>query len=106
MEEAGTVLFYAKPVRSKLAATMSIVSGRDPKLIDKLSNSFTCRFCWDWFKPFPQPTENFMAEKSIEEKVKDIIVEQLGVNHEQVKHTASFIDDLGADSLDIVDLVM
>jgi hypothetical protein len=53
MEEAGTVLFYAKPVRSKLAATISIVSGRDPKLIDKLSNSFTSRFCWDWFKPFP-----------------------------------------------------
>jgi len=48
MEEAGTVLFYAKPARSKLAAVLSIVSGRDPKLIDKLSNSFTSRFCWDW----------------------------------------------------------
>jgi acyl carrier protein len=106
MEEAGTVLFYAKPVRSKLAATMSIVSGRDPKLIDKLSNSFTCRFCWDWFKPSRRQTENFMAEKSIEEKVKDIIVEQLGVNPEQVTPTASFIEDLGADSLDIVELVM
>jgi acyl carrier protein len=48
----------------------------------------------------------FMAEKSIEEKVKDIIVEQLGVNPEQVTPTASFIEDLGADSLDIVELVM
>ena len=47
-----------------------------------------------------------MAEKSIEEKVKDIIVEQLGVNPEQVTEKASFIEDLGADSLDIVELVM
>jgi acyl carrier protein len=52
------------------------------------------------------PKENFMSEKSIEEKVKDIIVEQLGVNPEQVTPTASFIEDLGADSLDIVELVM
>lgn len=47
-----------------------------------------------------------MAEKSIEEKVKDIIVEQLGVNAEQVTPTAKFIEDLGADSLDTVELVM
>ena len=47
-----------------------------------------------------------MSEKSIEEKVKDIIVEQLGVNPEQVTPTASFTEDLGADSLDTVELVM
>src|ERR1051325_8417796 len=47
-----------------------------------------------------------MADKTIEEKVKDIIVEQLGVNPEQVTPQASFIEDLGADSLDIVELVM
>lgn len=47
-----------------------------------------------------------MSEKSIEEKVKEIIVEQLGVNPEQVTLTASFIEDLGADSLDTVELVM
>jgi acyl carrier protein len=47
-----------------------------------------------------------MSEKSIEEKVKDIIVEQLGVNPEQVTPNASFIEDLGADSLDTVELVM
>ena len=47
-----------------------------------------------------------MPEKSISEKVKDIIVEQLGVNPEQVTETASFIEDLGADSLDTVELVM
>jgi acyl carrier protein len=43
---------------------------------------------------------------SITPKVKDIIVEQLGVDPEKVKAEASFIDDLGADSLDIVELVM
>ena len=47
-----------------------------------------------------------MAEKTIEQRVKDIIVEQLGVNPEQVTTTASFIEDLGADSLDTVELVM
>ncbi|MCC6130234.1 MAG: acyl carrier protein [Acidobacteria bacterium] len=43
---------------------------------------------------------------SIEEKVKNIIVEQLGVQAEDVKAEASFVDDLGADSLDTVELVM
>ena len=43
---------------------------------------------------------------ALEEKVRDIIVEQLGVNPEQVTPEASFIEDLGADSLDTVELVM
>ena len=43
---------------------------------------------------------------SVEEKVKEIIVDQLGVDEKQVKSEASFIDDLGADSLDTVELVM
>jgi acyl carrier protein len=43
---------------------------------------------------------------SIEEKVKQIIVEQLGVDEAEVTLTAHFVDDLGADSLDIVELVM
>ena len=43
---------------------------------------------------------------SVEEKVKEIIVEQLGVNPEQVTPEAKFIEDLGADSLDTVELVM
>ena len=42
----------------------------------------------------------------IDGKVKEIIVEQLGVDEAQVKPEASFIDDLGADSLDTVELVM
>ncbi|MFZ0822001.1 MAG: acyl carrier protein [Candidatus Acidiferrales bacterium] len=43
---------------------------------------------------------------SIEERVKQIIVEQLGVDEGEVTPTASFVDDLGADSLDVVELVM
>ena len=43
---------------------------------------------------------------SIEERVKKIIVEQLGVKEEDVKPEASFVEDLGADSLDTVELIM
>ena len=43
---------------------------------------------------------------SVEERVKTIIVEQLGVDEGEVTPTASFVDDLGADSLDTVELVM
>ena len=43
---------------------------------------------------------------AIEEKVKQIIVEQLGVDEGEVTANASFVDDLGADSLDTVELVM
>ncbi|MBH44281.1 MAG: acyl carrier protein [Gammaproteobacteria bacterium] len=43
---------------------------------------------------------------SVEEKVKNIIVKQLGVKDEEVKSESKFIDDLGADSLDTVELVM
>ncbi|MDD5131913.1 MAG: acyl carrier protein [bacterium] len=43
---------------------------------------------------------------SVEDKVKEIIIEQLGVDPEEVTNDASFINDLGADSLDTVELVM
>jgi acyl carrier protein len=43
---------------------------------------------------------------SVDERVKQIIVEQLGVDEAEVTPTASFVDDLGADSLDTVELVM
>ena len=46
------------------------------------------------------------SDNELFEKVKGIIVEQLGANAETVKMEASFIDDLGADSLDIVELIM
>jgi acyl carrier protein len=45
-------------------------------------------------------------EKTIEERVKDIVVEQLGVKPEQVTPEARILDDLGADSLDAVELTM
>ena len=47
-----------------------------------------------------------MAEQTIEQRVKSIIVDQLNVNEEQVTADASFLDDLGADSLDTVELIM
>ena len=43
---------------------------------------------------------------NVEEKVKDIIVEELGVEREKLTNDASFMEDLGADSLDTVELVM
>ena len=55
----------------------------------------------------PSPTNQLyqLVMSDIESKVKDIIVEQLGVSADQVKPEAKFIEDLGADSLDTVELV-
>lgn len=47
-----------------------------------------------------------MSDKSIEDRVKEIIVDQLGVSADQVTLEAKFVEDLGADSLDTVELVM
>jgi acyl carrier protein len=47
-----------------------------------------------------------MSDKTIDQRVKDIIVEQLNVKADQVTNEAKFIEDLGADSLDIVELIM
>lgn len=47
-----------------------------------------------------------MSTSTIETKVKSIIADQLGVGEEEIKPESSFIEDLGADSLDIVELVM
>jgi acyl carrier protein len=47
-----------------------------------------------------------MSNLTIEQRVNKIVVEQLGVKEEDVKPSASFVDDLGADSLDTVELVM
>jgi len=55
------------------------------------------------FQPATTETE---AMSSVEERVKKIVGEQLGVSEEQITAEASFIDDLGADSLDTVELVM
>ena len=47
-----------------------------------------------------------MSEQATFEKVKGIVVEQLGVDEKEVKMEAAYIDDLGADSLDIVEVIM
>jgi acyl carrier protein len=47
-----------------------------------------------------------MTTGNVEQKVRGIIAEQLGVAEDEIKSTSSFIEDLGADSLDIVELVM
>ena len=59
----------------------------------------------------PQPWlhlcwEDPLKMSSVDERVKKIVIEQLGVKEEEVTHEASFVDDLGADSLDTVELVM
>jgi acyl carrier protein len=50
--------------------------------------------------------EDRTSMSSIEEQVKNIVAEQLGVKEDEVTNAASFVDDLGADSLDTVELVM
>jgi acyl carrier protein len=47
-----------------------------------------------------------MEEQKVYEQVKKVVVEQLGVNESEVSRESSFVDDLGADSLDTVELVM
>jgi acyl carrier protein len=54
----------------------------------------------------PGSTGENLNQMPVADKVKQIIVEQLGVDENQVEPSASFVDDLGADSLDIVELVM
>ena len=47
-----------------------------------------------------------MGDESVEVKIKGIIAEQLGIDEKEVVNEASFVDDLGADSLDLVELIM
>jgi acyl carrier protein len=58
----------------------------------------------DWLDPLC--TGKIRTMSNIEEQVKNIVAEQLGVKGEEVKNESSFVDDLGADSLDTVELVM
>jgi acyl carrier protein len=69
--------------------------------------------CWEFvaslvecrsFLNFNLSRESFMS--NIEQRVKKIVAEQLGVNESEVKNESSFVNDLGADSLDTVELVM
>ena len=54
----------------------------------------------------PIEREDGLVMSTVEERVKQIVVEQLGVKEDEVTPDASFVDDLGADSLDTVELVM
>jgi acyl carrier protein len=56
--------------------------------------------------PLCSHQEVYQDMSTVEERVKKIVIEQLGVKDEQVTPQASFVDDLGADSLDTVELVM
>jgi acyl carrier protein len=56
--------------------------------------------CWQRHHEEPKGMEN------IEQRVRKIVAEQLGVNEADIKNESSFVDDLGADSLDTVELVM
>jgi acyl carrier protein len=70
--------------------------GRDPALVLKVHLSFS----------IPSNSKLEEIPMSVEERVKSIIVEQLGVDAEEVTAEASFVEDLGADSLDTVELIM
>src|SRR2546426_7024184 len=76
----------------------------------KVTGVQTCALPISWCcDPIPSPPlRNTMAMdmKQLEEKVKDIIVEELGVERDKLTSDASFMEDLGADSLDTVELVM
>ncbi len=53
-----------------------------------------------------QSKEENQVMSTVEDRVRKIVIEQLGVKEEELKNDASFVDDLGADSLDTVELVM
>jgi len=57
-------------------------------------------------KPINLSAAEEICMESIEQRVKKIVAEQLGVNEAEIKNASSFLDDLGADSLDMVELVM
>jgi acyl carrier protein len=61
---------------------------------------------WNTSLPIEQRVNDVVSRLTLEEKVKQIVVEQLGVDEGEVTPSASFVDDLGADSLDTVELVM
>ena len=86
-----------------------VKTGMRPVEKECLLLTYDFRYCIGFGSPIsvsPPNQPNLMSDKPIEERVKEIIVKELSVNPEQVTSTASFIDDLGADSLDTVELVM
>jgi acyl carrier protein len=69
-----------------------------------MTNAGSRQIRTDYRSLFPTGEANTMS--SIEAQVKSIVAEQLGVKEDEVTNDASFVDDLGADSLDTVELVM
>jgi acyl carrier protein len=61
---------------------------------------------FDYNAPVRTPPGGDSSMSTIEERVKKIVIEQLGVKEDEATNNASFVDDLGADSLDTVELVM
>jgi len=61
---------------------------------------------YGWAGQASKPIEKGKAMENVEQRVKKIVAEQLGVNEADVKNESSFVNDLGADSLDTVELVM
>jgi acyl carrier protein len=79
---------------------------RPPATTKSLSGEIKFKSGLDDFAIQRHRQGKIMADKPIDQRVKDIIVEQLGVKPEQVTPEAKFIEDLGADSLDTVELIM
>jgi acyl carrier protein len=62
--------------------------------------------CWEVFPDRRVEEPEFVTDGTTYDRLKKIIVEQLGVDEEEVTPTASFVEDLNADSLDLVELIM
>lgn len=75
-------------------------------MIDMLKSVFSISLSVNLFSNRQQSAGELGMSSEIEQKVKAAVAEQLGKNIEEISNDASFMDDLGADSLDLVELVM
>ena len=74
--------------------------------ISKIITAVNCRIDSDKISKFFSKLGKVKQMENIEQRVKKIVAEQLGVNESEIKIESSFVNDLGADSLDTVELVM
>ena len=74
--------------------------------ISKIITAVNCRIDSDKMSKFFSKLGKVKQMENIEQRVKKIVAEQLGVNESEIKIESSFVNDLGADSLDTVELVM
>jgi acyl carrier protein len=97
MRASGTSLGVPLQYRARVAAPETVISANGGR--NALSpNLFHANLL--------KSTKDNLRMSTVEQQVKAIVAEQLGVKQEQVTNDASFVDDLGADSLDTVELVM